>query len=235
MVAAILGTTISPYLFFWQAGQEVENTKTEPTREPLLRRPAQAADALSRIRLDTLAGMAISNLVALAIMATAAATLHGSAVKEIESAAQAAEALRPLAGSFAFAVFSLGIIGTGLLSVPVLAGSAAYALGEARRWPVGLAQRPKQAKAFYGTIAVATLIGATANLLKISPIKALVWSAVLNAIAAVPIMVLLMQMATNASIMGKFTISRRSRVVGWIATLTMGAASLGFIISLAFG
>jgi Mn2+/Fe2+ NRAMP family transporter len=117
----------------------------------------------------------------------------------------------------------------------VLAGSAAYALGEARRWPVGLARQPKQAKAFYGTIAIATLIGAIANVLKISPIKALVWSAVLNAIAAVPIMVLLMQMATNATVMGKFTISRRSRAVGWIATLIMGAASLGFIISLAFG
>jgi NRAMP (natural resistance-associated macrophage protein)-like metal ion transporter len=235
VVAAILGTTISPYLFFWQAGQEVENTKTEPVREPLLRRPAQAADALTRIRLDTVVGMAISNLVALAIMATAAATLHSSKVAQIESAAQAAEALRPLAGSFAFALFSLGIIGTGLLSVPVLAGSAAYALGEARRWPVGLARQPKQAKAFYGTIAVATLIGAIANVLKVSPIKALVWSAVLNAIAAVPIMVLLMQMATNPSVMGKFTIRRRSRVVGWIATLIMGAASSGFIISLAFG
>lgn len=232
MVAAILGTTISPYLFFWQAAQEVEDTKTEPIREPLLQRPMQGADALARIRLDTVIGMAISNLVALAIMATAAATLHGSKVKEIESAAQAAEALRPVAGSFAFALFSLGIIGTGLLSVPVLAGSAAYALGEARRWPVGLSRQPKQAKAFYGTIAVATVFGAVANVLKVSPIKALVWAAVLNAVAAVPIMVLLMQMGSNRAVMGQFTIARRSRVVGWLATLVMGAASLGFIISL---
>jgi NRAMP (natural resistance-associated macrophage protein)-like metal ion transporter len=229
-----LGTTISPYLFFWQAAQEVEDTKTEPIREPLLQRPKQGANALARIRLDTVIGMAISNLVALAIMATAAATLHGSKVKEIESAAQAAEALRPLAGSFAFALFSLGIIGTGLLSVPVLAGSAAYALGEARRWPVGLSRHPKQAKAFYATIAAATVIGAIANVLKISPIKALVWSAVLNAIAAVPIMVLLMQMGSNPAVMGKFTISRRSRVIGWLATSVMGAASIGFIISLGF-
>jgi NRAMP (natural resistance-associated macrophage protein)-like metal ion transporter len=234
MVAAILGTTISPYLFFWQAAQEVEDTKIEPIREPLLRRPTQGADALARIRLDTVSGMAISNIVGLAIMATAAATLHGSGVKDIESAAQAAEALRPLAGSFAFALFSLGIIGTGLLSVPVLAGSAAYALGEARRWPVGLSRQPTQAKAFYGTIALATVVGAVANILNISPIKALVWAAVLNAIASVPIMVLIMKMGMSPKVMGEFTISRRSRVTGWLATLVMAIASLGFIVSLGF-
>jgi Mn2+/Fe2+ NRAMP family transporter len=185
--------------------------------------------------LDTLIGMAISNLVALAIMATAAATLHGANVKEIDSAAQAAEALRPLAGSFAFALFSLGIVGTGLLSVPVLAGSAAYALGEARRWPVGLSRQPKQAKAFYGTIAVATLLGAVANMLNVSPMKALVWSAVLNAIVAVPIMVLLMKISTNVTVMGQFTISLRYRLLGWCATVVMGVASLGFILSLFLG
>jgi NRAMP (natural resistance-associated macrophage protein)-like metal ion transporter len=233
-VAAILGTTISPYLFFWQAAQEVEDTKNEPIREPLLQRPQQGRNALARIRLDTVIGMGISNLVALAIMATAAATLHRSHVTELNSAAQAAEALRPLAGSFAFGLFSLGIIGTGLLSVPVLAGSAAYALGEARQWPVGLSRQPKQAKAFYATIALATLIGAAANILKISPIKALVWSAVLNAIAAAPVMVLLMKLGANPAVMGKFTISRRSRIIGWCATLVMAAASLGFIASLLF-
>jgi NRAMP (natural resistance-associated macrophage protein)-like metal ion transporter len=232
MVAAILGTTISPYLFFWQAAQEVEDTKNEPIREPLLQRPEQGATALARIRLDTVAGMAISNLVALAIMATAAATLHGSKVQEIDSAAQAAEALRPFAGSFAFALFSLGIIGTGLLSVPVLAGSAAYALGEARGWPVGLARQPSQAKAFYATITAATVLGALANMLKVSPIKALIWSAVLNALAAAPIMVLLMQMGSNTAIMGKFTISWRARAVGWLGTGIMGLASVGFLVSL---
>jgi len=234
MVAAIFGTTISPYLFFWQAAQEVEDTKTEPIRQPLLQHPSQGSSALARIRLDTVVGMAISNLVALAILATAAATLHGSQVKELESAAQAAEALRPLAGTFAFGLFSLGIIGTGLLSIPVLAGSAAYALCEARQWPVGLSRQPKQAKAFYATIALATVIGAVANVFKISPIKALVWAAVLNAVAAVPIMVLLMQLGANPAVMGEFTISRRSRLVGWCATLVMGAASLGFVISLGF-
>jgi NRAMP (natural resistance-associated macrophage protein)-like metal ion transporter len=232
MVAAILGTTISPYLFFWQAAQEVEDTKTEPVRQPLVERPEQGDDALARIRLDTLVGMAISNLVALAIMATAAATLHGSKIHAIDSAAQAAEALRPLAGPFAFALFALGIIGTGLLAVPVLAGSAAYSLGEARRWPVGLSRQPKRAKAFYATIACATLLGAAANVFHISPIKALVWSAVLNALASVPIMVLLMRLASNAAVMGQFTISPRSRIIGWLATLVMSAASAGFILSL---
>jgi NRAMP (natural resistance-associated macrophage protein)-like metal ion transporter len=234
MVAAIFGTTISPYLFFWQAAQEVEDTKIESIREPLLRCPGQGADALARIRFDTVIGMALSNIVALAIMATAAATLHGSGVNDIESAAQAAQGLRPLAGSFAFALFSLGIIGTGLLSVPVLAGSAAYALGEARRWPVGLSRQPTQAKAFYGTIALATVVGAIANLLNISPIKALVWAAVLNAIASVPIMVLIMKMGMSPKVMGEFTISGRSRVTGWLATLVMAIASLGFIVSLGF-
>jgi NRAMP (natural resistance-associated macrophage protein)-like metal ion transporter len=235
MVAAILGTTISPYLFFWQAAQEVEDTKTEPLRQPLLQRPKQGENALARIRLDTAVGMGISNLVALAIMATAAATLHGSKNPDIQSAAQAAEALRPLAGSLAFALFALGILGTGLLAVPVLAGSAAYALGEARRWPVGLARQPNQAKAFYATIAAATLVGAVANILHISPIKALVLSAVLNAIAAVPIMVLMMAMASNREIMGKFTVSSRSRIIGWLATGIMGIASAGFLISLVTG
>ena len=232
MVAAILGTTISPYLFFWQASQEVEDIKTEPIRQALRRRPAQGADALNRIRLDTLIGMGMSNLVALAIMATAAATLHQSQMQDLQSAAQAAEALRPLAGEFAFALFALGIVGTGLLAVPVLAGSAAYALSEARGWPVGLSRRPQQAKAFYGTIAIATLLGALANVLHISPIKALVWAAVLNAVTAVPIMVLLMKIGSNPKIMGSFVISQRSRAIGWLATAVMTLASGGFITSL---
>ena len=147
-VVAILGTTISPYLFFWQAAQEVEDTKAEPLREPLLKRPAQRPDALRRIQLDTLSGMGFSNSIALSIMTTTAATLHVHGVREVATAAQAAEALRPLAGAGAFALFALGIVGTGLLSVPVLAGSAAYALGEARRWPVGLSRAAPQAKAF---------------------------------------------------------------------------------------
>lgn len=234
-VVAILGTTISPYLFFWQASQEVEDTKTEPLREPLRRRPAQANVALERIRLDTLIGMGISNLVALAIMATTAATLHTRGAHEITSAAQAAEALRPIAGQFAFALFSLGIVGTGLLSVPVLAGSAAYALGEARSWPTGLSKKPAQAKAFYAAIAAATLLGAAANILRISPIKALIWAAALNAVVAVPVMFLVMKIASSSKIMGKQRIERTWRILGWLATGVMAVASLAFLLSLVRG
>jgi NRAMP (natural resistance-associated macrophage protein)-like metal ion transporter len=232
-VVAILGTTISPYLFFWQASQEVEDTKTEPLREPLSSRPAQGTDALLRIRLDTLIGMGVSNAVALAILATAASTLHVHGVREITSAAQAAEALRPIAGHFAFALFSLGLVGTGLLSVPVLAGSAAYALGEARQWPTGLAKDPTRAKAFYATIALAMVLGAAANLFRLSPIKALIWAAALNAIVAVPVMVLIMRMASSKKIMGQFRIVGVWVWIGWLATGIMAIASFTFLFSLA--
>jgi NRAMP (natural resistance-associated macrophage protein)-like metal ion transporter len=235
MVVAILGTTISPYLFFWQASQEVEDTKAHPQREPLHDQPAQGPDALARIQLDTVVGMGLSNLVALAILITAAATLRAAGTHEVTTAAQAASALKPLAGPFAFAVFALGIVGTGLLAVPVLAGSAAYAIGEARGWPVGLAQRPLQAKAFYSTIATATLLGALGNLLSISPLKALVWAAVINGVVAVPVMVLLMLMSTNRRIMGAFCISKTWTVIGWTATAVMGAVTVAFIVATASG
>jgi len=232
MVVAILGTTISPYLFFWQAAQEVEDTKAKPVEEPLRRRPKQGPAALARIRLDTMIGMGFSNLVALAILGSTAATLHVAGVHELTSAAQAADALKPVAGRFAFVLFALGIVGTGLLSVPVLAGSAAYALGEARRWPVGLARPPNQAKAFYGAIAAATIIGAAANILSVSPLKALVWSAVLNAIVAVPVMAILMRLATNPKIMGAFKVQGWWKAIGWLATATMAVASVVFLGSL---
>jgi NRAMP (natural resistance-associated macrophage protein)-like metal ion transporter len=232
MVVAVLGTTISPYLFFWQASQEVEDAKTEPVREPLRRKPAQGARALARIKWDTIVGMGISNAVALAIMATAAATFHAKGISRLDSAAQAAEALRPLAGQFAFMLFALGIIGTGLLAVPVLAGSAAYALGEARRWPVGLSRLPSEAKAFYATIAAATAVGALANVLHISPLKALVWSAALNAIVAGPVMVLVMRLGASKKLMGQFRVSGAWLALGWCATALMAIASLAFLISL---
>jgi Mn2+/Fe2+ NRAMP family transporter len=231
MVVAVLGTTISPYLFFWQAAQEVEDTKAVPRRRPLRRAPIQGPIALARIQLDTLIGMGFSNLVALAIMITAASTLHVAGIHEIDSAAQAAQALRPIAGNFAFAVFALGIIGTGLLSIPVLAGSAAYAIGEARRWPVGLTRQPLQAKAFYSAIALATLLGAAANMLSLNAVKALIWSAVINGVIAVPVMALLMLMSTNERIMGQFRISRLAQAIGWAATAVMATASLAFIWS----
>ena len=235
MVVAILGTTISPYLFFWQAAQEVEDTKADPRQAPLLVDPRQGRSALARIELDTLVGMGFSNLVALAILITTAATLSVTGVGPIESAAQAAEALRPVAGEFAFAVFALGIIGTGLLSIPVLAGSAAYAVGEAAGWPVGLAKQPLQAKAFYGAIVAATLLGASANVFGLNPVKALVWTAVLNGIVAVPVMALLMLMSADAAIMGPFTISGLTRVLGWVATALMVAATVAFLVSTLLG
>lgn len=231
MVTALLGTTISPYLFFWQAAQEVEDTKADPRRASLIEDPSQGRQALGRIRLDTLIGMGFSNLVALAILVTAAATLNGAGITSIDSAAQAAEALRPIAGNFAFAVFALGIIGTGLLSIPVLAGSAAYAVGEAEGWSVGLAKRPLQAKAFYGAILAATLLGAVGNLFGVNPIHALVWSAVINGIVAVPVMALVMLMSANRSILGEFTVSRTWVVLGWSAAGLMAAATLSFLVT----
>jgi Mn2+/Fe2+ NRAMP family transporter len=231
MVVAILGTTISPYLFFWQAGQEVEDTKAHPERVPLKGNSKQGPSALARIRLDTLIGMGASNLVGLAILVTAAATLPASGIKEVDTAAQAAQALRPLAGDFAFALFALGIVGSGLLSVPVMAGSAAYALGEARRWPVGLTRKPFQAKAFYGTITIATLLGALANFAAIRPMRALVWAAVINGIVAVPVMVLLMRMAADRRVMGQFTVSRSWLALGWFATAIMAIATTGWAVS----
>jgi NRAMP (natural resistance-associated macrophage protein)-like metal ion transporter len=231
MVVAIFGTTISPYLFFWQAAQEVEDTKADPVQAPLIEKPRQGKAALARIQFDTLVGMGFSNLVALAILVTAAATLHAAGILQVDSAAQAASALRPIAGDFAFAIFATGIIGTGLLSVPVLAGSAAYALGESRGWPVGLSKQPLEAKAFYATIAAATLLGAIGNFFELNPVKALVWSAVINGIVAVPVMALLMLMSANRRIMGKFAISRLWWCIGWAATAVMAAASVGFVVS----
>jgi NRAMP (natural resistance-associated macrophage protein)-like metal ion transporter len=231
VVVAILGTTISPYLFFWQASQEVEDVKTSPVREPLTHAQHQAGSALRRIRLDTFVGMAVSNLVAIAIIITTGATLHAHGITEIESAAQAAEALRPIAGQFAFALFAVGIIGTGLLAIPVLAGSAAYAIGEARKWPTGLSQHPLRAKAFYATLTMATTIGIVANFAQLDPIKALFWSAVLNGIVAVPIMVLMMCVAANSRVMGGFVVSGVLRFVGWLATLVMALAVIAMLVT----
>jgi NRAMP (natural resistance-associated macrophage protein)-like metal ion transporter len=230
-VVAIFGTTISPYLFFWQASQEAEDTKEEPRRKPLLQAPRQGPDAIERIRVDTYLGMAFSNTVALAIMITTAATLHAAGITVVESSSQAAEALRPVAGPFAFTLFALGVVGTGLLAVPVLAGSAAYALGEARKWPTGLARRPRQAKAFYLALASATFVGILINFSPIDPIKALYWSAVINGIVAVPVMAIMMLMAADPKVMGEFTISAAMRVFGWGATLVMALAVIGMAVS----
>ena len=232
-LVAILGTTISPYLFFWQAAEEVEDTRTSATRSPLRAAPRQGPAALARIRVDTAVGMAFSNLVAMAILVTAAATLHEAGLRDISTAAQAAQALKPLAGSLAFALFALGIIGTGLLSIPVLACSAGYALGEARGWHVGLDRKPGRAKAFYAAIVAATLLGAAGNIAALNPVKALVWVAVLNGIVAVPLMVLVMLLGSRREIMGEFRISGLTRAGGWLATLVMAVAAGALLVSLA--
>ena len=235
MVVAIFGTTISPYLLFWQASQEVEDTRVHAERVPLLRAPRQGPAALARIRVDTTLGMGLSNLVALAILVTTAATLRGSGIREITSAAQAAQALRPLAGEFAFALFAAGIVGTGLLAVPVLAGSAAYALGETLHWKVGLSRKWHEARGFYGTLVATTLIGAALNVIGVNPISALVWAAVVNGIVAVPVMALVMLMARNRKIMGNFVIAGAWLALGWLATLVMALAAAGLLVTTLWG
>jgi NRAMP (natural resistance-associated macrophage protein)-like metal ion transporter len=227
VVVAVFGTTISPYLFFWQAAEEVEDEKEDRDAKPLIEAPRQAPRQIARIQLDTLVGMGLSNVVGLFIMVTTAATLNAHGLKDIQTSSQAAEALRPIAGEFAFTIFALGIIGTGLLALPVLAGSAAYALGEALGWRVGLSQRPGRAKAFYGAIAAATLVGAALNFTPLDPIKALFWSAVINGVAAVPIMTLIMLMASRQAVMREFTLGPWLKTLGWLATAVMAIAAVG--------
>jgi NRAMP (natural resistance-associated macrophage protein)-like metal ion transporter len=230
-IVAVLGTTISPYLFFWQASQEVEEIEAVPERQALIHKPRQATAAIGRIRLDTYVGMAFSNLVALAIIITTAATLHASGIHNVDTAAQAAESLKPLAGHLAFALFALGIISTGLLAVPVLAGSTAYAVAETRGWPIGLGRLPQHAKAFYATIAIATMLGAALNFSPVSPIRALYWSAVINGLVAVPVMIVMMLLSGDSKIMGKFGITGPLRAMGWIATLVMAAAAVALVVT----
>jgi len=230
-VVAILGTTISPYLFFWQAEEEVEEQQVDAEAEPLKDAPEQATPEIHRIEIDTYLGMAISNAVALFILITTAATLHMHGITNIQTSAQAAEALRPIAGEFAFAVFAAGIVGTGLLALPVLAGSAAYALGETRGWTVGLARLWPEAKAFYGAIAVATLVGVILNFVSIDPITALFWSAVINGVVAVPVMVMLMLLGVRKDVMGSLTLPLPLRVLGWLATIAMAASAMVMVVS----
>ncbi len=228
-VVAVLGTTISPYLFFWQAGQEVEDGKELAGARPLTRAPEQARVAFTRIRIDTYVGMAISNMIALFIVITTAATLHAHGITNIQTSAQAAEALRGVAGPFAFALFAAGIIGTGMLALPVLAGSAAYALGETFSWHVGLARLPLRAKAFYATIAIGMALGVALNFSPIDPIKALYWSAVLNGVVAVPVMVMMMRLTMRPTIMARFTLPRPLLVMGWLATAVMAATVIAMV------
>lgn len=229
-VVAILGTTISPYLFFWQAQEEVEGSRQQPGPTALSGQ-SQARAEFRRIHLDTLVGMAISNAIAVCIVIATAGSLHAHGQTTVESAAQAAEALRRLAGPFTFALFTLGIVGTGLLAVPVLAGSAAYALGESLSWRVGLAQLPRRAKAFYAAIALATALGCVVNFTSINPIRALYWSAVLNGIVAVPVMAAMMSLSRRKAVMGAFVLPRGLQLLGWTATVVMTCAVLAMILT----
>jgi NRAMP (natural resistance-associated macrophage protein)-like metal ion transporter len=224
-IVAVLGTTITPYCFFWQSSQEAEDERVDPACHPLKgQRAKAAAPQLRRMRFDTWLGMGFSNVISLFILVTTAATLHAHGVTNIQTSAQAAEALRPIAGVLTFGIFAAGIIGTGLLAVPVLAGSAAYALGEALGWPTGLARPPLDARAFYGTIAASTLVGVFINFVNLDPIKALFWAAVLNGVVAVPLMVIIMLMAMQPKIMGKFVLPRPLWAFGWLCTIAMAAA-----------
>ena len=229
LVVAIFGTTISPYLFFWQASEEVEEIEEHARAKPLKEAPRQAPRALERIGWDTWIGMAYSEIIAFFIILSTAVTLHRAGVTNIATASQAASALKPLAGNFAFLLFALGIVSTGLLAVPVLAGSAAYALAEARGWKEGLANKLSDAREFYGVIAFAVAAGIALDFSPIDPIKALFWSAVVNGVVAVPLMAVIMILATRKSIMGQFTARPWQRVIGWAATVLMGAVAVAMI------
>ena len=229
---AVLGTTISPYLFFWQASEEVEEVGAHDAEEPLKQQPRQAPAQFARIRFDTISGMGFSNIVAWTIILTTAATLHAHGQLEIQTAEQAAKALEPLAGRLAFALFAVGIVGTGLLAIPVLAGSAAYGVGEAMGWPTGLERAPRKAKRFYGVIAIATAVGAAQNFLHVSPMKALFWTAVINGVVAVPVLVVMMLIAGNKKVMGEFTVGPGLKILGWLTTFVMFAAAIGMFATL---
>ena len=228
-IVAVFGTTISPYLFFWQASQEVEDLDACDEDKPLIEAPNQAGAQLHRINVDTYLGMGASNVVAFFIILTTAATLHAHGVHDIESAAQTAQALKPVAGNFAFALFALGIVGTGLLAVPVLAGSSAYAVGETMQWTIGLERKPMLARGFYAVIAVATLAGTAMNFVHINPIKALFWTAVINGVIAVPMLAAVMLLAARKRAMGQFAISGKLKAMGWLTTAVMAACVIGMV------
>ena len=232
MVVAVFGTTISPYLFFWQAGQEMEDTHRGTASEAT--EPKAAQRHLRRIKIDTVVGMTFSNLIAFFIILSTAATLHAAGVTDIQTSAQAAEALRPLAGDLTFLLFSLGIIGTGLLAVPVLAGSAAYAVAEAAGWQGSLSLRLDhgEGRGFYGVIGAATVVGVILCFTPTDPVKELFWAAVLNGVIAVPIMAVMMLLASRSATMGAHVIGARLRWLGWIATAVMAAMVVAMLVTI---
>ena len=230
-IVAVLGTTISPYLFFWQAAQEAEEIRGDDSRESLKKDPSQGAEQIERITVDTTIGMLFSNIVAIFIVLTAAVVLHAHGKTDIQSSSQAAEALRPIAGRFAFALFAAGIIGTGLLAVPVLAGSTAFATAGSLGHRYGLEYKPHQARFFYGVLIFASVAGIALNFTPIDPIKALYWSAVINGVAAVPMMIMIMLLAMNKKVMGEFTLNTSLKIWGWIATGVMTLAAVVMFVT----
>ena len=230
VIVGVFGTTISPYLFFWQASEEVEDMQEPPVDQPLVEEPRKAEKELRRIRWDTWSGMFYSDLSAYFIILATALTLHAAGITNIETAAQAASALRPLAGNFAYALFALGILGVGLIGVPVLAGSAAYALCEAMDWKWGLGRKATDARGFYGVITVSVLAGLLIQYSPISPMKALFWSAVINGVVAVPLMIVIILLVSKSAVMGDYTASRPIVILAWIATIVMGLAAIRMFI-----
>ncbi|GBG14083.1 TonB-dependent receptor [Novimethylophilus kurashikiensis] len=233
IVVAVLGTTISPYLFFWQASQEVEDNARRPEAAALHDNPEYAAEHLARIKQDTVIGMLFSNGIALCIVLATAVTLNTHGVTNILTAAQAAEALKPIAGEFAFVLFALGIVGTGMLAVPVLAGSAAFAVSEVFGWKAGLSHGFHEARGFYAIIIAATALGTIMGSREVDPIRALLWSAVINGVISVPIMFVMMKIGQSETIMGDFIIAARHRFLGWAATGVM-ALAVGFMLVSSF-
>jgi NRAMP (natural resistance-associated macrophage protein)-like metal ion transporter len=235
LIVAVLGTTISPYLFFWQAAQEVEEMRLHHRRRPLKELSRGGDPELRRMGFDTTVGMVFSNLIAYCIVLTTAATLHTAGITNIRTAAEAAEALRPVAGDLTFLLFALGIIGTGLLAIPVLAGSAAYAVAEQFGWPSTLEARFPEAVGFYLIISAATVIGFALGFAPIDPIRMLVWSAVINGIVAVPVMAMMMLVVTNRKAMGRFSARPVLAAAGWAATALMGLTVLAMFASMLWG
>jgi NRAMP (natural resistance-associated macrophage protein)-like metal ion transporter len=229
MLVAVLGTTISPYLFFWQAAQEVEEMNQKKIRRPLRELSRGGQSEIDRIAVDTTVGMLFSNGIAFFIILTTAAVLNANGVKDIHTAADAANALRPLAGELTFVMFSLGIIGTGLLAIPVLAGAAAYGVADAFGWPATLEAKAPDAVGFYTIIAAATIIGLALGFTSLDPIKMLIWSAVLNGIVAVPIMVAMMLIVSSTKIMQRFRAKPWLIVLGWLGTAVMAIAVLALL------
>ncbi len=230
MVVGVFGTTISPYLFFWQASEEVEDMHAKRRAVALVENARPAGKEIRRIRWDTWSGMFFSDISAYFIILATAVTLHVAGVTNVDTAAKAASALEPLAGKFAYMLFALGILGVGLIGVPVLAGSAAYAVAEAMGWKEGLERTTTDARGFYGVIAVSVLAGLVIQYSPISPMKALFWSAVINGVVAVPLLIVIIMLASKKSVMGEFTASRPIIILGWIAALVMGAAAVRMFI-----